>query len=696
MLRRMILVIMVLAMAVGLTACKSSNSNESSNKYNVTVEKQTDEFYVNDFANLFSEADKQVMIANAVELAENYDGIQVVVTTVNSLNGNEIEEYAYSMYEQYGIGRDGMGILILLSVEDRDVKIETGKTMQAYITDSKSGQLLDKYGMDYFREDKFAEGLKSVQEATISEIKNVVPMDWNDDNEKEEVVATEANESNSETTAADMNNDEATDAVQDENRMEVFDMVFAVLFMIALIIIGTLVVAYRKMKTSFSKSEEKNTQLSNQVKGLETTVSGVTSQNAQLSGKVQNLNRELAQTYSNHEKSTQTLRNQYEQTYNKLNAQISDITQEKVALSKQIAETQEFYGRVRKLHPECNFEKEVEAMIESEFKAAVSSVDNQINAVISLPADKDSVETFKNVINLYETAESDIQKAVTADIGKVRKLYQESVNLRKRAEAIIAAAKIDEKINSVLSMAADKDKVGTFENVIRAYDAENRLTQEFVKADIAKVRSLHQESVKLLKAFEKEQQELRDKAEAQKVFEKMDKVYRNNSKGEYHEYDNLYKAYLLYEGLTHAQKAFYPDKDMLRRYESLMRKAKEAKQNHAAACKAEEDAQSAIRSIYGSADEDDRDKISRAFRYYNGLSTAQKAYFDSELLNRMRRLKREADDDHERQERRRRERRMQSYSSSSSYHHSSGGFSSSSHHSGFGGHSSGGGASRHF
>ena len=72
-----------------------------------------------------------------------------------------------------------MGILILLSVEDRNVRIETGKTMQAYITDSKSGQLLDKYGMDYFVEDKFAEGLVSVQDALISEIRDVVPANWN-------------------------------------------------------------------------------------------------------------------------------------------------------------------------------------------------------------------------------------------------------------------------------------------------------------------------------------------------------------------------------------------------------------------------------------------------------------------------------------------------------------------------------------
>ena len=680
MLRRVILVITAFVMVVGLTACESSGNTESSNSYKVKVEKQTEDFYVNDFAHLFSEADKKVMIANAVELAEEYDGIQVVVTTVNNLNGNEIEEYAYSMYGQYGIGKDSMGILILLSVGDRDVKIETGKTMQAYITDSKSGQLLDKYGMDYFREDKFAEGLKSVQEAVISEIKNVVPIDWNGEKE-------------------DMENskDQSKDAVQNNNGMGVIDMVFAVLFIMALAIIGVLIIAYRKMKTSFSDATEKNTQLSNQVKGLKDDVSEVTNQNEQLSRTVE----ELEQTCSNHEKTTQSMKQQYEQTYSELKEQIINIKQKNAVLNAQIAETEEFYSRVRKLHPECDFEKEVEAMIESEFRAAVSSVDEQINTAINMTADKDRVDTFKNVINIYETAESNIREAVTADIGKVRDLYQESMKLRNIAEAMAAAEKVDEKLNSVLDMKADKYNVEMFENALKAYNAESALTKKFVKADIDKVRCLHEESERLRKTFEKEQQEARDKAESQKVCNEMKKVLHGNSNGEYYEYDNLREAYLLYEDLTHAQKGFFPDMEMLRRYKSIMQKAEKANENHDVACKAEENAKSAIRSIYGTADENDRNKISKAFGYYNDLSLTQKPYFSSELLHKMHKLKREADEDHEHKERRRREERERSSYSSSSYsslssHHSSTNFGGSSHHSGLGGNPSGGGASRHF
>ena len=41
------------------------------------------------------------MLNKAKELNDNYNGIQVVVTTVDSLQGHEIENYAYAMYNQY-------------------------------------------------------------------------------------------------------------------------------------------------------------------------------------------------------------------------------------------------------------------------------------------------------------------------------------------------------------------------------------------------------------------------------------------------------------------------------------------------------------------------------------------------------------------------------------------------------------------
>ena len=593
---RTILAITILVMTVSLTAF-------GSNRYNVEVEKQTDEFYVNDFANLFTEADKQVMMENAVNLAQEYDGIQVVVSTVNSLNGNQIEQYAYSMYEEYGIGKDSMGILILLSVEDRQVRIETGKTMQAYITDSKSGQLLDNYGMQYFRDDRFAEGLKSVQEAVIAEIRNVVPIDWNNTNETSTV--TEVPDAVAPTTGNEVNNGQ-----QNKWQYMLFGYLFVLVFVIPIVLniiqLVTYWKKYNEFKTQVNELEEDNRKLSEENSKLK-------ERNNNGAKKIQELQRSCLSL----KKLTDTLK--------KDNARLES---ENTELKAELASTNEFYGRVRRLHPELDFEKEVKGMVEAEARAEAREIDCKLNSVLKLTADKNNVEAFADAIKAYNNAEIKVQN--------------------------------------------------------------------YIKADIAKVRALYQESVKLREAYEKEQQELRDKAEAQKAYNEMIKVYHNNQKGTYEEYDALYKAYLLYEKLTCAQKEFFPDAKMLMEYEIVLKKAQEDKRNHDAARNAEEAVQNAINYIHGSADENDRDKISKAFRYYNNLSMAQRAYFNAELLNQMRKFKNEADADYEHRERRRAEERRREQMRRSSYHNSSSSFGGGSHFSGFGGHSSGGGASRGF
>ena len=53
----------------------------------------TAEFYVNDYANLLSEETKEYIINTNVSL-HNQTGAQIVVVTVENLEGNSLEDYA--------------------------------------------------------------------------------------------------------------------------------------------------------------------------------------------------------------------------------------------------------------------------------------------------------------------------------------------------------------------------------------------------------------------------------------------------------------------------------------------------------------------------------------------------------------------------------------------------------------------------
>ena len=99
-------------------------------------------------------------------------GAQVVVATVSDLGGDDIESYSLNMARSWGIGDkdENNGVLLLLAVSERKVRIEVGYGLEGALPDSKTGRILDTYGMDYFRNDEFSEGLASVYNSLINEV----------------------------------------------------------------------------------------------------------------------------------------------------------------------------------------------------------------------------------------------------------------------------------------------------------------------------------------------------------------------------------------------------------------------------------------------------------------------------------------------------------------------------------------------
>ena len=140
----------------------------------IKVPTQTNEFYVNDFADVLTDKQEKELVEKAKNYAQSNNGIQVVITTVKSLDGETLEYYAHDMYNQYKIGKDDMGVLILLVTQDRDIRMEIGTAMEAYINDAKAGRMIDMYAIDHFKKDEFAEGLIELQDGTFKEISAMV------------------------------------------------------------------------------------------------------------------------------------------------------------------------------------------------------------------------------------------------------------------------------------------------------------------------------------------------------------------------------------------------------------------------------------------------------------------------------------------------------------------------------------------
>lgn len=137
--------------------------------------------FVNDFANVINDDTEASMLARAEALLNRYnEGVQVMVVTVESLNGESIESYALRMYNTYGIGKKdvNIGVMILVSVNDRKTRVATGAGTEEIITNKEATEFA-KIGNDFFRRGEFGAGLEAIQIAVIDELNYEMQKDTN-------------------------------------------------------------------------------------------------------------------------------------------------------------------------------------------------------------------------------------------------------------------------------------------------------------------------------------------------------------------------------------------------------------------------------------------------------------------------------------------------------------------------------------
>lgn len=120
------------------------------------------EFYVNDYANLLSEETKEYIINTNVSL-HSQTGAQIVVVTVENLEGNSLEDYATELFRSFGIGDKSKnnGVLLLLALEEREFRVEVGYGLEGILPDGKTGRIQDKYIIPYLKENNWNDGIKN-------------------------------------------------------------------------------------------------------------------------------------------------------------------------------------------------------------------------------------------------------------------------------------------------------------------------------------------------------------------------------------------------------------------------------------------------------------------------------------------------------------------------------------------------------
>jgi uncharacterized protein len=128
--------------------------------------------YVTDPTKVLSTSQKQTLEALSKKL-EARTGAQVATAIIPEMGDSmTIEGFASQLFEKWGIGQKGKdnGVLFLISLKERKMRIEVGYGLEGLITDGKSGAILDEFVVPYFKAGRIQDGIISVHYALASVI----------------------------------------------------------------------------------------------------------------------------------------------------------------------------------------------------------------------------------------------------------------------------------------------------------------------------------------------------------------------------------------------------------------------------------------------------------------------------------------------------------------------------------------------
>lgn len=129
-----------------------------------------------DEANLLDPAQEAALTAK-LEGLENRTKRQLVVATLNSLEGYEISDYGYRLGRHWAIGQDGKGesekdngVLLIVAPNERKMRIEVGYGLEPVLTDGLSSSIIRNDITPRFKEGDFPGGINAGVDRIVTQL----------------------------------------------------------------------------------------------------------------------------------------------------------------------------------------------------------------------------------------------------------------------------------------------------------------------------------------------------------------------------------------------------------------------------------------------------------------------------------------------------------------------------------------------
>ena len=127
--------------------------------------------FVHELVSLLSVKEKDSLEKN-LNKYEKASSNEIVIIIIKTLNGKSIEDYGLQIFNNLGIGKKDKnnGVLLLIVKDDKELRINTGKGIEAILTNEKCKRIIDHILVPKFKEAKFYEGIL----AAVENIKKIL------------------------------------------------------------------------------------------------------------------------------------------------------------------------------------------------------------------------------------------------------------------------------------------------------------------------------------------------------------------------------------------------------------------------------------------------------------------------------------------------------------------------------------------
>jgi uncharacterized protein len=124
---------------------------------------------VNDYTKTLSK-EQVVSLEQKLVAFSDSTSIQVAVVMIQSLDGYDINDYGYQLGRAWGIGgkEKNTGVLVLASIGDRKVTIQTGYGMEGVLPDAITKRIIENEIKPNFKAGDYFTGMDAATDAIIS------------------------------------------------------------------------------------------------------------------------------------------------------------------------------------------------------------------------------------------------------------------------------------------------------------------------------------------------------------------------------------------------------------------------------------------------------------------------------------------------------------------------------------------------